>query len=73
MTVEEYGNVFKDLGYTNVRAEDKTDMFVHYLKVESAEFEGIQDSFVKVIERLLNLLFLSSIVTQSKICLIIFI
>ncbi len=48
LTPSEYGNIFSDLGYENVVAEDKTDMFVYYLKKELAEVEKDKDQFINV-------------------------
>ena len=48
LTPSEYGNIFSDLGYENVIAEDKTDMFVYYLKKELAEVEKDKDQFINV-------------------------
>ncbi len=51
LTVEEYGNIFKDLGFVNVKPEDKTDLFVYYLKRELDLFEKNRESFIKVYKR----------------------
>lgn len=47
LTVEEYGNIFKELGFVNVRAEDKTDTFVYYLNYELEKIDKIKESFIQ--------------------------
>jgi phosphoethanolamine N-methyltransferase len=47
LTVPEYGQLFTDLGYTNVKAIDETDLFVESLKKELVKFEEIKTDFVK--------------------------
>lgn len=47
LTVDEYANSLKDAGFVNVKAEDKTDLFEHYLHRELATFLAIKDKFIK--------------------------
>jgi len=47
LTVEDYGKLFEDLGFKNVKAENVTDIFVAMLKVEKAKLTAIKEEFVK--------------------------
>jgi len=47
LTTDEYGQVFVDLGYTNVKASDVTDKFIESLEKELVKFESIKTEFVK--------------------------
>lgn len=46
LTPEEYGQVFTDLGFSNVQAEDITDYFVESLKAEIVKFEAHREEFI---------------------------
>ena len=48
LTPAEYGNLFRDLGYENVVAEDKTETFVYYLNYELEEVEKVKEKFINV-------------------------
>ncbi len=48
LTPDEYGNLFTILGYSNVKATDRTDLFLHYLHCELSKFSAIKENFVKV-------------------------
>jgi len=45
-TVEEYGSLFTQLGFRNVRALDRTDLFVESLNNELKKMAEIKDKFV---------------------------
>ena len=47
LTPEEYGQVFKDLGFSHVEAEDTTSYFVECLKAEIVKFEAYKAEFVE--------------------------
>jgi len=40
--------VLEDVGFVNVRAEDRTELFVRMLKKELKRLTDIRDEFVKV-------------------------
>ncbi|XP_074645106.1 uncharacterized protein LOC141914452 [Tubulanus polymorphus] len=42
-----YGKVLEEVGFVNVKAEDRTQMFVDVLKNEVAKTENIKDEFIK--------------------------
>jgi phosphoethanolamine N-methyltransferase len=44
--VPEYGEIFKNLGFSKVVAEDKTDLFVESLKMELKRMADIKEEFV---------------------------
>lgn len=46
LTVLEYGDIFTKLGFKNVRAEDKTDLFVECLRNELKKMDLIKHEFV---------------------------
>ena len=46
-TVPEYGDIFRELGFSKVLAEDKTDLFVDSLKMELKRMAEIKEEFVK--------------------------
>jgi hypothetical protein len=48
LTVEDYGKTFTDLGFVNVKPEDKTDLFVYHLNRELELFEESRESFIQV-------------------------
>merc|ERR1712061_806713 len=47
VTVQEYGNVLKKVGFKNVQAIDKTAEFISILKMEMKKFKPIKDQFIK--------------------------
>jgi phosphoethanolamine N-methyltransferase len=47
LSVDGYGKVLEDVGFTKVRAEDKTDLFVCMLKKELQRIDDIRDEFIK--------------------------
>lgn len=47
VTVKEYGDVLKKVGFSNVVAEDKTQDFIDVLKRETIKFKGMKDAFEK--------------------------
>ena len=48
LTIEEYENLLKKFEFTNIKVEDKTQLFYDYLIKELNEFTEIKDEFVKV-------------------------
>ncbi len=46
VTVEEYGRLLEDAGFEQVRAENRTDLFVDVLTRELVEFKGKKKAFV---------------------------
>ena len=46
LTVPEYGDIFTQLGFVNVRAEDKTDLFVSCLEMELKKMDEIKADFI---------------------------
>merc|ERR1712088_829538 len=47
VTVQEYGNVLKKVGFKNVKAIDKTAEFISILKMEMTKFKPTKDKFIK--------------------------
>jgi len=47
VTVQEYGNVLKKVGFKRVQAIDKTAQFISILKMEMAKFKPMKDEFIK--------------------------
>merc|ERR1712088_70620 len=47
VTVQEYGNVFKKVGFKRVEAIDKTAQFISILKMEMAKFKPMKDEFIR--------------------------
>jgi len=47
ITVRDYGNILKRVGFSNVKAMDKTDEFVRILKMEMERFEPSKGKFIK--------------------------
>ncbi len=47
LTVDQYENLLRDGDFINVKAEDKTDMFMHYLNKELSEFQNVREEFVR--------------------------
>merc|ERR1711870_169553 len=47
VTVQEYGNVLKKVGFKNVKAIDKTAEFISILKMEMTKFKPTKDQFIK--------------------------
>lgn len=47
LTTSEYESALKDSGFINIKAEDKTDMFIDYLHKELAQLKNIKDEFIK--------------------------
>jgi phosphoethanolamine N-methyltransferase len=47
LTVPEYGAIFTELGFKNVEAEDKTDLFCESLRKELKVMDEIKEEFVK--------------------------
>jgi len=47
VTVQEYGNVLKKVGFKNVQAIDKTAEFISILKMEMEKFKPTKDKFIK--------------------------
>lgn len=47
LSPKSYGKVLEDVGFTQVKADDSTDLFVESLKKELVKFETIKDDFVK--------------------------
>jgi hypothetical protein len=50
--VEEYQSLFKELEFTNVTAEDRTDLFLKYCEQEKENFETTEtrEDFLKVFD-----------------------
>lgn len=46
LTLDEYQSMLKENDFVNIKAEDRTDMFDHYLKKELENFEKVKDEFV---------------------------
>ena len=46
LTVPQYGDIFTQLGYSVVKAEDKTDLFVESLNKELKKMDQIKNEFV---------------------------
>merc|ERR1712007_352722 len=47
VTVQEYGNVLKKVGFKNVQAIDKTAEFISILKMEMDKFKPTKDKFIR--------------------------
>eukprot|EP00095_Tigriopus_kingsejongensis_P010973 maker-scaffold270_size230592-snap-gene-1.19 protein:Tk10973 transcript:maker-scaffold270_size230592-snap-gene-1.19-mRNA-1 annotation:"hypothetical protein DAPPUDRAFT_58148" len=47
LTVKEYGDVLKKVGFVSVEASDVTDDFVEVLKKEMTHFRSIKDDFIQ--------------------------
>lgn len=47
ITTKEYGKILEKVGFTQVKAEDKTEMFKGVLNRELNETKAIQDDFIK--------------------------
>merc|ERR1711910_292039 len=47
VTVQEYGNVLKKVGFKRVEAIDKTAQFISILKMEMAKFKPMKDEFIR--------------------------
>merc|ERR1712117_916516 len=47
VTVQEYGNVLKKVGFRNVQAIDKTAEFIGILKMEMDKFKPTKDKFIR--------------------------
>lgn len=43
----DYGQIFTNLGFKNVKALDRTDLFVESLKNELKKMDQIKDEFIK--------------------------
>ena len=48
LTTSEYESALKDSGFINIKAEDKTEMFIDYLVKELNHLQSIKDEFVQV-------------------------
>ena len=46
LTVQKYGELFTQLGFNNVRAEDKTSLFLESLNNELKRMDQIKEEFV---------------------------
>lgn len=46
-TPQEYGQIFSDLGFSQVQADDTTDLFVESLKKELNRMEEIKEEFIQ--------------------------
>jgi hypothetical protein len=51
-TFNEYKALLKDNDFVNIKVEDKTELFSHYLNVELDNFEKIKDTFIQVYEQI---------------------
>lgn len=49
LTLEEYETLLKEFGFVNICAEDKTDFFMNYTKIELENFTQNKDEFIKVL------------------------
>ncbi|GAV02065.1 hypothetical protein RvY_12677 [Ramazzottius varieornatus] len=47
LTVADYGKLLEEVGFVNVKAEDRTKQFVNILRVELAEFETQESDFLR--------------------------
>lgn len=47
LSPEQYGKVLEKAGFVNVKADDRTDLFVESLEKELVRTETIKDDFVK--------------------------
>lgn len=47
LSVKDYGKVLEDVGFVNVKAEDRTGQFVKMLEKELKRIENIKDDFIK--------------------------
>jgi phosphoethanolamine N-methyltransferase len=48
LTVEDYGALFTQVGFSNVQALDQTSFFINILQKEMKKFAEQKDEFVKV-------------------------
>lgn len=47
LSVKDYGKLLQEVGFVNVKAEDRTDQFVKMLEKELKHIENIREGFVK--------------------------
>lgn len=47
LTIGEYESLLKQSGFSNVRAEDRTELFEKYLLIELEKFRQIKDEFIR--------------------------
>ena len=47
LTIDEYESLLKQSGFSNVKAEDRTELFEKYLLIELEKFRQIKDEFIR--------------------------
>ena len=68
MPINEYENFFKNAGFENVKGEDKTDLFIEYLKQELENFVQNKEKFLEVKDNFVfssYLFFINTFLTKS--------
>jgi hypothetical protein len=53
LSPQKYGELLSNVGFVNVRAEDRTEQFVQVLQTELARIKSIENEFTKVISNFL--------------------
>lgn len=48
LPVDEYETLFTNVGFKNVEAKDRTDLFIKYLKQELEAFQESKEDFLSV-------------------------
>jgi phosphoethanolamine N-methyltransferase len=54
LSPQKYGELLSNVGFVNVRAEDRTEQFVQVLQTELARIKSIENEFTKVNSNVLS-------------------